>query len=90
MVLRFEVFDGSKSLAWISLEQSGSVTLRLRDLAERDYIVEHFGGSAEDEGDAIRVRGDWTPLAFEIACLSLGRERGFAVVPRAAEQPLDG
>jgi len=83
--MRFEVFDGTRSVASVALDAAGALTLALHDPAERDYLLGYFGGASGDgEEREVTLRGDWTPLAFEIACLALGRERGFAVVPRTS------
>lgn len=88
--MRFEVFDGTRSVASLALAPSGALTVILHDPEERDYLLDHFGGPSTDvREDEVILRGDWTPLAFEIACLALGRERGFSVVPRTASSTPD-
>jgi hypothetical protein len=81
--MRFEVFEGPRSIATVSLRADGRVLLRARDEDARDRILPHFQADpGAPEGLEVVTDDTFDPLRFEILCGELADEAGLSVAPR--------
>lgn len=86
--MRFEVFEGPRSIATVSLRADGRVLLRARDERSRDRILAHFAREGgEPEGLEVVTDGTLDPLRFEEVCRGLAEENDLSVAPRPAAAP---
>lgn len=86
--MRFEVFDGPRSIATVMLRADGRVLVRARDEAARDRLLPHFAGTpGEQEELEILTEDTFDPLEFETRCRGLATEPGLSVAPRPASAP---
>ena len=82
--MRFEVFEGPRSIATVSLQADGRVLLRARDEGARDRILSHFATTPAQEGLEVVTDETFDPLRFEALCGELAEGTGLSVAPRPA------
>ena len=90
--MRFELFDGPRSLGTVAWERQGRIRLRIRDEAALAALVEHFEGeprSTDADGSVVIPKDGWSPQDFEEAVLRVRGALSYQVVARPSA-PEDG
>ncbi len=77
--MRFDIYDGARSVGTVLWEGPGQVRLEVDDRRDREFLSEYFttevtyltAGFDEDGDGTHSRRRDWSPWEFQRACRSL-------------------
>lgn len=88
--MRYELFDGARSVGSVTWEGPGQVRYELADPEVRRYFEDRFAdesvyltGAFDPDGEGmVSRRGDWSPAEFERAVAMAAARRAYTAVPR--------